>query len=223
MRRTTTDHIGTDALHTPGPWESNYGGMVHANNGETAIARCLKDAQGYRLGIPRTQQTANARLIAAAPDLLTALQGIRSGIQFAGGIERRQSIDNAVAAIAKAEGRSSLPKAIEGRQPQPDQQTLEVLTDSGDLFDCPLGKRQPRAGGREHFWPPSDAFRPGMRASITVRMESAAFRQAPGTELCRLLRNLARRIEAEAPFAAVMRDSKGSTVGIFCIEPDWRP
>jgi len=221
MRRTTTDLIGTAALHTPGPWESNYGGMVHANNGETAIARCLKDAQGYRLGIPRSQQTANARLIAAAPDLLTALKDIRSRMHFSGAIERQQGADNAVAAIAKAEGRSWFPKAIEGRQPQADQLTPEVLTDSGDLSDCPLGKRQPRADGGVHFWRPNDAFRPGMRASITVRMESAAFRQAPGTELCRLLRNLARRIEAEAPFAAVLRDS--STVGIFCIEPDWRP
>jgi len=61
-----------------------------------------------------------------------------------------------------------------------------------------------------------------MRAVITIRMDSAAFQQAPGSELCRILQLLARRIETEAPTDAVLRDSDGKEVGLFCLDSDWR-
>ena len=54
--------------HTPGPWKTNYKdlALVQAENG-APIARCDK-----LFGVANIQ--ANARLIAAAPDLLEALQ-----------------------------------------------------------------------------------------------------------------------------------------------------
>ena len=45
-----------------------------------------------------------------------------------------------------------------------------------------------------------------MRAVITVAMLSAAFDDAPATELGRIL-----------------RDRNGKHVGLFCIEADWQP
>jgi hypothetical protein len=61
-----------------------------------------------------------------------------------------------------------------------------------------------------------------MLAVITIRMDSAAFHEAPGSELCRILHLLARRIETEAPASAVLRDSNGNNVGVFCLDSDWR-
>jgi len=61
-----------------------------------------------------------------------------------------------------------------------------------------------------------------MKAVITIRMDSAAFQVAPGSQLCRILRLLARRIETEAPIEAVLRDSDGREVGLFCLDSDWR-
>jgi len=62
-----------------------------------------------------------------------------------------------------------------------------------------------------------------MRAVIAIRMDSASFQDAPGSELCRILRLLARRIETEAPTSAVLRDSNGNEVGRFCLDSDGRP
>lgn len=60
------------AQHTPGPWaiDQNYGsGCLHvwSPRREIAVARVSDDH-------PRAEDYANARLIAAAPDLLAALQ-----------------------------------------------------------------------------------------------------------------------------------------------------
>ena len=57
-----------------------------------------------------------------------------------------------------------------------------------------------------------------MLAIITIRMDSDAFRQASGTELCRILRLLARRIETEAPITAALHDSNGKKVGTFRLD-----
>jgi phage protein U len=60
-----------------------------------------------------------------------------------------------------------------------------------------------------------------MLAAITIRMDSDAFHQTPGSELCRILRLLALRIEAEAPTTLTLRDSDGTDVGVFCLDTDW--
>jgi hypothetical protein len=104
--------------HTPGPWyagpHSTIAGRFAIRTGDTTIGH--------------TWDEANARLIAAAPDLLEALKaavmiaeeahrewdaapdGMRAGkiiIALAGGRKGyRQDIDAIHAAVAKAEGRS---------------------------------------------------------------------------------------------------------------------
>lgn len=94
--------------HTPGPWE--YGeerGLcreIHADNGPELFAIAQT-----RHGDPEICE-ANARLIAAAPELLEALIAFRDGgpqggQNFAEWHESyRPAIDKARAAIAKATG-----------------------------------------------------------------------------------------------------------------------
>ena len=87
--------------HTPGPWETRldepYWLRVFGSDGHAIAKVYLDDApvEDYN-----TRQEANARLIAAAPELLQALKGVvyianRETVEF----------DAARAAIAKAEGR----------------------------------------------------------------------------------------------------------------------
>ena len=61
-----------------------------------------------------------------------------------------------------------------------------------------------------------------MLAVLTIRMDTVAFHDAPGTELCRILRHVARSIETEAPTNLVLRDSSGNEVGVFALHTDWR-
>ena len=86
-----------NSTHTPGPWK-----VDRAPNGVTYI-----DAIGRRGEIPICTVTSHeqddARLIAAAPDLLEACRGMlrhleREGLQF-------DAMDDARAAIAKATGK----------------------------------------------------------------------------------------------------------------------
>ena len=84
---------------TPGPWKTNYKdlALVQAENG-APIARCDK-----LFGVANIQ--ANARLIAAAPDLLEALQAIVQSLSDQddeGLIEHAQQMIDARAAIKKA-------------------------------------------------------------------------------------------------------------------------
>ena len=104
--------------HTPGPWVLKIRPAEHDNNitvAEIEQPRLVK----YRGGIARLQSAehidgiakdeliANARLIAAAPDMLEALKaisevGIREIHDWQAIAERMQA--TALAAIAKAEG-----------------------------------------------------------------------------------------------------------------------
>ena len=91
------------SAHTPGPWEAikpdSVGGyrVYTAGKGYTLIAT---------LGYVRdsAQEAANARLIAAAPDLLAALIKLSEATDPIGWDLR---MELARAAIAKAEGRQS--------------------------------------------------------------------------------------------------------------------
>lgn len=95
------------AAHTPGPWSVNFKKFseVQAENG-AVIAECKK-----LTGLVNLQ--ANARLIAAAPDLLAALRGLDEAYCRAGTPlspaerhEDRMRLIAARAAIAKAEGKA---------------------------------------------------------------------------------------------------------------------
>lgn len=56
-----------------------------------------------------------------------------------------------------------------------------------------------------------------MEASVIVNCDGAAFDDGPATELARILRDLAKRIEDEGPDAADLFDVNGNKVGAFNI------
>jgi hypothetical protein len=57
--------------HTEGPWSTNHVGFTHAKNG-ACIAEVGIDV------LPFEEVEANGKLIAAAPDLLEALQNLEN-------------------------------------------------------------------------------------------------------------------------------------------------
>ena len=105
MRPSTKSQV-MSAKHTAGPWE------IHStNNGFTRIDANPRWYDFVRVvteldGAPSLEGQANARLIAAAPDLLAALKEARHALSY---IARHSDtaddvIDAADAAITKAEG-----------------------------------------------------------------------------------------------------------------------
>lgn len=106
--------------HTPGPWETYRGGHAYtypdspqaeihilADERDVEIASCV------RRDIPKDQHAANARLIAAAPELLEALVALLDSDVYADGeglvsvsggstSENEEAVKAARAAIAKA-------------------------------------------------------------------------------------------------------------------------
>ena len=87
------------ANHTPGPWKlSQSGRVVQSLSDDRWIADCL----GYVLD-NRVEQESNARLIAAAPELLeAAIRVLRSPVRWTS--QTTQSLSELMAAVAKAEG-----------------------------------------------------------------------------------------------------------------------
>ena len=97
--------------YTLGPWKcSQYLGYpawsVHMDAGDRGRGSTIVDGVA---GIDLEQRLANARLIAAAPDLLDALQDVCARLMFRGvshdaGNPDRTALNSARAAIAKALG-----------------------------------------------------------------------------------------------------------------------
>ena len=90
------------AKHTPGPWNTGGSGWIGIRKEDRCIAR-LDDAGFATLS---AEDRANARLIAAAPDLLAALKNL-VGAYGGEPMSAEGSLDayeNAKAVIAKAEG-----------------------------------------------------------------------------------------------------------------------
>jgi hypothetical protein len=85
--------------HTPGPWEAQDGEVV-CKSGDVA------DVYGFH----ETEKGADARLIAAAPELLAALKGAITVMEWLDTLRHTDpnfpALDNARSAIAKAEGGS---------------------------------------------------------------------------------------------------------------------
>lgn len=104
-------------LFTPGPWLIDQGSFVYAlnENGTNVFWAHVQPgshADGYRkfTDTPKAEVEANARLIAAAPELLEALEWAMSSGRF-NYVQRTSSnsgfcdsVDKARAAIAKARG-----------------------------------------------------------------------------------------------------------------------
>jgi hypothetical protein len=105
-----------DAKHTPGPWMVSDGVVHQAQEGGVCRIACCADARSYadrKRFVAPEEKEANARLIAAAPDMLAALKGVLKSSErvaelrnvpeastFAQGIASLKEI------IAKAEGQS---------------------------------------------------------------------------------------------------------------------
>lgn len=94
--------------HTPGPWlPSRFGSQVLTGDSWSTICTIpgpakWEDQRGdYEQEYEWQNQEANARLIAAAPDLLEALRDVIDCVM--GGIAPRTAWEKARAAIAKAE------------------------------------------------------------------------------------------------------------------------
>lgn len=92
------------APHTPGPWK------VGRHLGSRTEVRLIHhDAGDHGQGVPIIEgavSEANARLIAAAPDMFAALESIAEGCAFPADDVQRAIRRRALAAIDKAEGRS---------------------------------------------------------------------------------------------------------------------
>lgn len=92
--------------HTPGPWTASKKLGAFCNS--VAIEYSPGERIGYATHIPNradgnASQFANARLMAAAPDMLTALQAMLNYANL-GAYERADAVKKARAAIAKAIG-----------------------------------------------------------------------------------------------------------------------
>lgn len=98
----------TQAKHTPGPW------IIEdiTDDGQSVISAASKNWIDFaRVWVVTDESTdkegeANARLIAAAPELLEALKDVMSAVEL-GWIPDGESMFNARAAIAKATGASN--------------------------------------------------------------------------------------------------------------------
>lgn len=97
-----------ETKHTPGPW-----GAEPMEDG-CSVAYRINDASGYEVAVTSGrdsdgEEAANARLIAAAPDMLAALCSLCNELEMPGERGVLHGVPNALtaarAAIAKAEGR----------------------------------------------------------------------------------------------------------------------
>lgn len=89
--------------HTVGPWHTSAGIIIAPNL--AAIATIPTGAGCVRCAAASADEAhANARLIAAAPELLEALQAVMDDNRRLGAVSRPNG-EAARAAIAKAEGR----------------------------------------------------------------------------------------------------------------------
>lgn len=104
--------LATRPAHTPGPWKlaahvadpcTVY--IEQADGEEPGI--CTTDGSAFTPVDSEDEQEANARLIAAAPELLTALKSLTALIRNMRGdwLQEQPAFANSIAAINKAEGR----------------------------------------------------------------------------------------------------------------------
>jgi hypothetical protein len=80
--------------HTPGPWRVANGTQIRSQRDQIAKVWMMRDGEG----------NSNARLIAAAPEMLEALKAMAEGCSFPADDVQRAIRDRARAAIAKATG-----------------------------------------------------------------------------------------------------------------------
>jgi hypothetical protein len=86
-------------MHTPGPWR-DYGHTGYVYGPDVVVCRCGDYSDKELLPFNKDRWAADARLIAAAPDLLAALQAMLKRY----GIHSNGDIKIAADAVAKATG-----------------------------------------------------------------------------------------------------------------------
>ena len=89
------------AVHTPGPWEVSH---LSAAGKRTAGLLIREAGHCITLASVRRENEANARLIAAAPDLLEALKELQHAVAECDLIATTKALFKAEAVIRKAEG-----------------------------------------------------------------------------------------------------------------------
>jgi hypothetical protein len=87
--------------HTPGPWEAYIDGQISSVNTFAESDRAML-IDITRSGTSVKQDNANARLIAAAPDLLAALERLYAALSL--DADMVLACEQARAALAKAKG-----------------------------------------------------------------------------------------------------------------------
>ena len=90
--------------HTPGPWAWDEGEEITYDQGMRSVAD-IREHTGFE-NIPMDVVKANARLIAAAPDLLAAARKSLDWLASYPGFGSKAAYDEMRAAVAKAEGKS---------------------------------------------------------------------------------------------------------------------
>lgn len=90
----------SESKHTPGPWLQSSTVLV-CDQEARVIANCTPMVDVPAIAIPLKDVDANARLIAAAPELLAALEGF---IAEFGDKAVNANVQKARAALAKARG-----------------------------------------------------------------------------------------------------------------------
>lgn len=100
----TRPFAGGPTGHTPGPWEvseDDQNGQAVVSSPETEIATCWH----HCVGSLEKEMRANARLIAAAPELLDACEALLERYRIMVAADGPECLQ-AIAAIAKARGTS---------------------------------------------------------------------------------------------------------------------
>lgn len=96
------------AQHTPGPWQVNHSNPHQVCDCDGEKRGCSPIASTHAAGDPAGTAAANARLIAAAPDLLEHMLAVASYAN-APHVDSTKALafirETAIAAIAKATGR----------------------------------------------------------------------------------------------------------------------
>ena len=124
MKTKTETTTTPKGAHTPGPWKANDNGFVHPANKTPAIGTTMihgmdedfASTRGCCHAPPVEEREANARLIAAAPELLEALETLDREVEMlemfgeTGTTASRSNVEKAQlaarAAIANATGQN---------------------------------------------------------------------------------------------------------------------
>ena len=94
--------MNTQVKHTPGPWVARHDDMVCSKEGRI-IADCESTSYNMPPAPSTAEDKANARLIAAAPEMYEALRNLLEVYQDSTDDDGSPVVLNAIDALAQAE------------------------------------------------------------------------------------------------------------------------